>query len=166
MPDASSQSWSEGISFVLHNFNQLDRVLDHVERDDAEAVIVIPEWTRRPFWRRIESGAWRRRVALDFYLEPGALEANPENEEHCFIGDGPFNSRLRVMRTKKLCGGFTTVLTGADGCVNPDASPASMASDEPQPGAKRNRAPQLGRHQRRKLARDRSMDAAPGSPAN
>ena len=49
--DAFSQSWSEGISFVLHNFNQLDRVLDHVERDDAEAVIVMPEWTRRPFWR-------------------------------------------------------------------------------------------------------------------
>ena len=48
---ASSQSVSEGNSFVLHNFNQLDRVLDHVERDDAEAVIVMPEWTRRPFWR-------------------------------------------------------------------------------------------------------------------
>jgi hypothetical protein len=47
---AFSQSVSEGNSFVLHNFNQLDRVLDHVERDDAEAVIVMPEWTRRPFW--------------------------------------------------------------------------------------------------------------------
>ena len=98
--DAFSQSWSEGISFVLHNFNQLGRVLDHVERDDAEAVIVIPEWTRRPFWRRIESGAWRQRVALDFYLEPGSITANRANTEHCFFGDGPFNSRLRVMRTK------------------------------------------------------------------
>jgi len=103
--DAFSQSWSEGISFVLHNFNQLGRVLDHVERDDAEAVIVMPEWTRRAFWRRIESGAWRQRVVLDFYLEPGAIEANAENEEHCFIGRDTFNSRLRVMRTKRLGGG-------------------------------------------------------------
>ncbi len=52
--------------------------------DDAEAVITVPEWTRRAFWRRIESGAWRRRVALDFYLEPGSIEAHPENEEHSF----------------------------------------------------------------------------------
>ena len=52
-----SQSSSEGISFVLYNFNQLGRLLDYVERDDSKAVIVIPEWTRRPFWRRIESGA-------------------------------------------------------------------------------------------------------------
>ena len=80
--DAFSQSRSEGISYVLHNFNQLGRVFDHVERDDAEAVVVMPEWTRRPFWRRIESGAWRQRVVLDFYLEPGAIESNPENEEH------------------------------------------------------------------------------------
>jgi hypothetical protein len=41
--DAFSQSWSEGISFALHNFNQLGRVLDQVERDDAEAVIIVPE---------------------------------------------------------------------------------------------------------------------------
>ncbi len=28
--DAFSQSWSEGISFLLHNFNLLGRVLNHV----------------------------------------------------------------------------------------------------------------------------------------
>ena len=84
---------------------------------------------------------------------------------HCFIGDGPFNSRLRVMRTKKLCEGFITVLTGADGCVDPGASPASMANDEPQPGAKRNSAPQLGRHQRRRLARiARQLRCLPTTP--
>ena len=102
--DAFSQSWSEGISFVLHNFNQLGRVLDHDERDDAEAVIVMPEWTRRPFWRRIESGAWRQRVVLDLYMEPGAIEANPRTRSTCFF-DSLFDCRLRVMRTKKLGGG-------------------------------------------------------------
>ena len=75
--DAFSQLWSEGILFALHNFNQLGRVLDHVERDDAEAVIVMPEWTRRPFWRRIESGAWRQRVVLDFYLDPRRYRGQP-----------------------------------------------------------------------------------------
>ena len=162
--DASSQSWSEGISFVLHNFNQLGRVLDHVERDDAEALIFMPEWTRRPFWRRIESGAWRHRVALDFYLEPGSIEANPENAEHCFIGSDMFNSRIRVMRTKKL-GGVVNVIAGTDGSVILDVAPATLPSGEPPPGAKRNRAPQLGRHKRRKLARERLSEAAPDSPA-
>ena len=61
---------------MLHNFNHADRVLDHVGSDDAEAVIVVPEWRNRPFWRRIESGA-------------------------CLFGSEPLNSRLRVMRTVK-----------------------------------------------------------------
>ena len=46
--DAFAQSWAEGVSLVLHNFNHTDRVLDHVERDDAEAVIIVPEWRNRP----------------------------------------------------------------------------------------------------------------------
>ena len=90
---------------MLHDFNQLGRVLDQVERDDAVAVIVMPEWTRRAFWRRIESGALRQRVVLDSYRESGAIEANPENEVHCFFGNNLFDCRLRVMRTKKLGGG-------------------------------------------------------------
>ena len=145
-------------------FNQLGRVFDHVERDDAEAVIVMPEWTRRPFWRRIESGAWRQRVALDLYLEPGAIEANPENEEHCFIGRD-INSRLRIMRTKKLGWGSVTVGTGADLSVCSEVAPPTLAGGGLPPGAKRNRAPQLGRHLRRKLARARASEAAPESPS-
>ena len=66
---ARNQSWAEGVSFALHNFSQMDRVLDHVAREDAEAVITVPEWASRTFWRRTESGARRRRVVLDSTLE-------------------------------------------------------------------------------------------------
>ena len=63
-----NQSWAEGVSFARHNF-QMGSVLDHVAREDAEAVITVPEWTSRAFWRRTESGARRRRVVLDLTLE-------------------------------------------------------------------------------------------------
>ena len=78
--DAFAQPCAEGVSFVLHNLN-------HVECDDAEAVIIVPEWRNRPFWRRIESGAWKQR---GLYL--GA----------CFFGSEPFNSRWQVTRAVKL----------------------------------------------------------------
>ena len=124
----------------------------------------MPEWTHRPFWRRIESGAWRRRVALDFYLEPDAIEANPENAEHCFIGDGPFNSRLRVMRTKKLCGGTADACIGVSrdrGLGSSSKDDCSFErrgnpgpSEQPCEKRKRNRARRPSRSQRR-----RQMDA-------
>ena len=44
----------------------MDRVLDHVAHDDAEAVITVPEWASRAFWRRTESAARRWCVVLDF----------------------------------------------------------------------------------------------------
>ena len=82
----------------------MDRVLDHVAREDAEAVIAVPEWTSRAFWCRTESAARRRRVDLDFTLEvSGSIKANHENEEHFFfLGGALFNSRMRMMRTTKL----------------------------------------------------------------
>ena len=47
----------------------MDRVLDHVAREDAEAVITVREWTSRAFWRRTESAARRRRVVLDLTMK-------------------------------------------------------------------------------------------------
>ena len=140
-------------------------MLNHDERGDAEAVLVVPEWTYRPFWRRIESGAWRQRVVLDLYLEPGVIEANPETEEHCFFGSALFDCRLRVMRTKKLGGAIENIVAGADFSACSEVAPPTLAGGDPPPGAKRNRAPRLGRHLRRKLARDRASGAAPEPPA-
>ena len=64
-----NQSCVEGVSFAPHNFNQIDRVLDHVASEYAEAMITVREWTSRAFWRRTESAARRRCVVLDFTLQ-------------------------------------------------------------------------------------------------
>jgi len=101
--DAFSQSWAEGVSFALHDFNAVGKVLDRVERDDAEAVIIVPVWPSRPFWRRLQSGSWPRRIAHSLLLEPGSIVANAENAENCFF-QGTFNSKLLVLRTQRLCG--------------------------------------------------------------
>jgi len=104
--DAFTQSWSEGISFELYNFNQLGRVLDHVDCDDAEAVIVMPEWTRRPFWRRIQSGAWRQRVVLSTSTwSPVPSRPTLRTRSTASFCSGVFDYRLRIIRTKKLGGG-------------------------------------------------------------
>jgi hypothetical protein len=163
--DAFAQSWTDGVSFALHNFNQIGRVLDHVERDDAEAVIIVPEWTRRPFWRRIESGAWRRRVALEFCLEPGSITANRANAEHCFFGDGPFNSRLRVMRSK-MVGSAVAREAGSPPFADDPSVPDGDAPESGQGGAKRkrNRAPQPSRSQRRyRVLKEKDAAQAPST---
>jgi len=70
------------------------------------------------------------------------------------------------MRTKKLGGAIENVVAGADVSVRPEVeNPSPLAGGDPPPGAKRNRAPQLGRHLRRKLARARASEAATESPA-
>ena len=77
--DAFAQSWVDGVSFVLPPFQKVDQVLDHIERDDAEAVVVVPLWRKQPFWRRLSSGAWRRRMSHDLgaslVLPPGSPTA-------------------------------------------------------------------------------------------
>ena len=96
--DAYRQDWRIGTSYVLGHFHQLDRVLDVIERDNANAVIIVPEWTERTWWRRIWSGAFQRRVAAAEFIAGSALVPNSENAHTCFF-TGPFNSRLLVMRT-------------------------------------------------------------------
>ena len=48
---------------VLPNFHELDKTLDILERNDADAVLVVPEWPFRAWLRRLHSAAWVRRVA-------------------------------------------------------------------------------------------------------
>ena len=140
-------------------------MLDHVERDDAEAVIVMREWTRHPFWRRIESGAWRQRLVLDLYLEPGAIEANPENEEHCFFGNGLFDCRLRVIRTKKLGGATENVVAGDSGVPPLSADTVDAPTHALPDAARRRPRSAANRHERRKRARSRAS-VPPLAPAH
>ena len=99
--NAFAQDWHEGTSFVLPDFHVIDRVLDRIERDNATAILVLPEWTYKPWWRRLHSNAWASRIAIADYLPENSLVANAPNREHCFFGER-FTSRLLVLRTQPL----------------------------------------------------------------
>ena len=132
--DAFSQSWAQGVSFVLHDFNQLGKVLDRIERDDAEAVVVVPVWPSRPFWGRLRSGSWPQRVAHTLLLEPGSIVANAENAASCFF-QGTFNSRLLVLRTCRLHGGSGAAGSGAGSAEGHAVGAPPVAAGEPADGA-------------------------------
>jgi hypothetical protein len=100
--DAFAFSWSGSVSYMLPPFPLVDRVLDKIERDDAEAVVVLPMWRSQPFWHRVQSGAWRERLARPvLLLGEDALVANPENAENCFFGER-FGAQLAAFRTRRL----------------------------------------------------------------
>ena len=61
--NALIQDWRGTVPFVLPNSHELDKTLDITERDDAVAVLVVPEWPYQAWWRRLHSAAWARRVA-------------------------------------------------------------------------------------------------------
>jgi Asp-tRNA(Asn)/Glu-tRNA(Gln) amidotransferase A subunit family amidase len=55
--DTMAQDWSKGESFILPDFHMANRIADKIERDNADAVLVVPEWPHTPWWRRLASGA-------------------------------------------------------------------------------------------------------------
>jgi len=57
--DARAQDWSTGVSYILPNFHMIDRILDKIEQDNAEVVIIVPEWPHKAWWRRVYSESWR-----------------------------------------------------------------------------------------------------------
>ena len=95
--DAFTQDWREGVSYVLGDFNHSDQIMDVIERDNAAAVVIFPEWPSHGFWRRVCSGAWQRRVVSSEFLSGDALVPNAENMSRCFF-KGRFKCRLLVMR--------------------------------------------------------------------
>ena len=136
--DAFAQYWGADFNFVLGDFNKIDRVLDIVERDDAEGVIIVPERPREIFWRRIWSAAWQRRVERWEYLGGDELAANAENAEQCFFGER-FNGRLLVMLVRRLGGGgggdhgnATAAPLGARG-GDRETAPSNAPSDSTAP---------------------------------
>ena len=96
--DARAQDWSTGMSYILPNFHMIDRILDKIERDNAEVVIIVPEWPHKAWWRRVHSGAWRARLLKAEMIPVRTL--TPYNDQ-CFFGTD-FTMALLVMRTPKL----------------------------------------------------------------
>ena len=99
--DAFTQDWREGVSYVLGDFNHSDQIMDVIERDNAAAVVIFPEWPSHGFWRRVCSGAWQRRVVFSEFLSGDALVPNAENMSRCFF-KGRFKCRLLVMRVAPI----------------------------------------------------------------
>jgi hypothetical protein len=96
--DAMAQDWSQGVSYILPNFHMIDQIMDKVERDNAEVVLIVPEWSHKPWWQRAYSGAWAARLAKSGRIPAGALVPN---NAFCFF-DTVFTTALLVMRTLKL----------------------------------------------------------------
>ena len=45
--DAPAQDWFSGTLFLLPDFHVLGSVLDRIERDNADVVLIVPEWTHQ-----------------------------------------------------------------------------------------------------------------------
>ena len=86
------------MSFVLPNFHELDKILDITERDDAEAVLIVPEWLYQDWWGRLHSAAWARSVVAWEFISGAALIPNTQD---CFFGSC-FTTRLLILRTRAV----------------------------------------------------------------
>ena len=96
--DALGQAWSSGVLFILPDFHRISEVLDKVERDNAEVIMLVPEWQQKRWWHRLASGPWQDRIAGGFFLPPDSLVANNDD---CFFGSS-FTTRLFAFRTRRV----------------------------------------------------------------
>ncbi len=55
--DALAQDWGLDRSYMLPDFYAVGKVLDHIERSNAIATLIVPEWPAEQWWHRIWSGA-------------------------------------------------------------------------------------------------------------
>ena len=55
--DALAQDWGLDRSYILPDFYAVGKVLDHIERSNAIATLIVPEWPAEQWWHRIWSGA-------------------------------------------------------------------------------------------------------------
>ena len=95
--DAFAAEWGRDFNYLLPPFNRLDCVLDKVEADDAAGILVVPVWLSKPWWRRLQSGAWAQRASLIAELPPEALTAHEANRDAVFFGR-EFASPLHAYR--------------------------------------------------------------------
>jgi len=103
--EALAQDWRRGVSYVFAPFPLLDRVLDIVERDDAVAVIVVPNRVWERYWLRLHSGPWQERIEDSLWLDGSALVKHEPNAAYCFVRGDQYHNRLWVVKTRRLGGG-------------------------------------------------------------
>ena len=94
--NALTQDWRGTVPFVLPNFHELDKALKIIERDDAGAVLVVPEWPYQAWWRRLHSAVWARRVAGWELISGAALILNTQG---CFFGS---RFSILILRTRAV----------------------------------------------------------------
>jgi hypothetical protein len=70
---------------MLPDFYAVGKVLDHIERSNAIATLIVPEWPAEQWRHLIWLGARSQRIRRYEYLPGAALVAN---NEHCFFLDG------------------------------------------------------------------------------
>ena len=133
--DALAQDWRRGVSYVFAPFPLLDRVLDIVERDDAVAVIVVPNRVWERYWLRLHSGPWQERIEDSLWLDGSALVKHEPNAAYCFVRGDQYHNRLWVVKTRRLGGGDRgQVLGGVDrGQVLAGGNRAFPATAPPAP---------------------------------
>ena len=130
--DALAQDWRHGgVSYVFAPFPLLDRVLDIVERDDALAVIVVPQRTWERYWVRLHAGSWPERIEDSLWLGGDAVVKHAENEANCFIRGESYNNRLWVIKTRRLGHGGAPAAAAAQDSETGGASAAAARSRGP-----------------------------------
>jgi len=130
--DALAQDWRHGgVSYVFAPFPLLDRVLDIVERDDALAVIVVPQRTWERYWVRLHAGSWSERIEDSLWLGGDAVVKHAENEAYCFIRGEAYNNRLWVIKTRRLGLGGASAAAAAQGSEAGEASAAEIHQADP-----------------------------------
>ncbi len=92
--DALSQNWAADVNYILPDFHAVAKVLDHIERCNCRATLIVPEWRNMPWWHRLWSGAWARRIQRHTFLPTDSLI--PRNK-WCFFGS-TFRSRMLVLQ--------------------------------------------------------------------
>ena len=129
------------MSYVFAPFPLLDRVLDIVERDDALAVIVVPQRTWERYWVRPHAGSWPERIEDSLWLGGDAVVKHAENEANCFIRGETYNNRLWVIKTRRLSHGDAQAAASWGGVAAASTHPAGPAlpSEWPAMGYKARR---------------------------
>ena len=154
--DAFTQDWREGVSYVLGDFNHSDQIMDVIERDNAAAVVIFPEWPSHGFWRRVCSGAWQRRVVSSEFLSGDCLEPNTENMSRFFF-KGRFKCRLLVMHVAPVEG-----VGGAAAAPLLGMRAAPLEEGDGAEAGKRRRGARSGKSQSFSRARQRCGEPVAG----
>ena len=81
--DALMQSWRDDLNFVCPPFSLIPRILDKVEDEKAHALLVLPVWDSKVWFRRLATSLLPR-IASVWSL---GVDALLPLDDDCFFGD-------------------------------------------------------------------------------